>query len=51
VLTEAGARCESRRRVQAPLFLAWMFFGPLQLVAVIWLIVRLKRASLPRIEV
>ena len=35
---------------EAPLFLAWMAFGPLQLVAVIWLMVRLRRASLPRID-
>ena len=35
---------------EAPLFLAWMFFGPPQLVAAIWLVVRLKRASMPRID-
>lgn len=35
---------------EAPLFLAVMFFGPIQLVASIMLVVGLKRASLPRID-
>ena len=36
---------------EAPMFLAVMFFGPIQLVAAIMLVVGLRRANLPRIDV
>lgn len=35
---------------EAPLFLAYAFFAPIQLVCVIMLVVAIRRANLPKID-